>query len=98
MTNQQHAREHAARELARRLTPVTTLKNPDAAAHDFINWMAEHDWRHVPRQPSLANAGTGAPPEAHADELAAVRERLEAVNRTRREAEARAALEGRTDP
>ncbi|GAA4626678.1 hypothetical protein GCM10023196_035910 [Actinoallomurus vinaceus] len=67
--------ERAARELARRLEPVTTLKDPYAFALRFIQDLKAEHWHHIePPPPVIAAAGTGAPPDPHADELDAARQ------------------------
>lgn len=78
--------ERAAAELAKRLEPITTLKDPYAFAIRFIQDLITEHWRHVEPPAPLAHAGTGAPPEAHADELDAVRRRCAEASRARQEA------------
>lgn len=81
MTDQERARERAARELARRLALVAPLKDPRAAADDFMAWLHGEHWRCWPPPPAIVTAaGDGVPAEAHADELDAVRKACETAS------------------
>ena len=73
MTDQELARERAVRELARLLAPVTNLKNPEAAAAKYVDWLYDNDFRHVPRPPVITATTDGVPADKYADDLAAVR-------------------------
>lgn len=71
-----HHGERAARELAKGLdfVPRSILADPYALALRFMQWLADDHWRRIPPPPSVITATrTGAPPEAHADELDAAR-------------------------
>lgn len=48
MTDQEQARENAARELARRLEHVTSLADPLAFARDYWADATAHGWRYIP--------------------------------------------------
>jgi hypothetical protein len=51
MTDQELARDRAIRELARLLKPVTNLKNPEAAAIQFVDWLYANHFRYVAPPP-----------------------------------------------
>lgn len=53
MTDQEQARERATRELARLLAPVTNLKNPEAAAAQFVDWLYANHFRYMPPPPGI---------------------------------------------
>lgn len=59
-----HHGEDAARELAKRLGPVTTLRDPYAAACDFMRWLVANRWRYVPAplDPIQRHTGRADPP------------------------------------
>lgn len=73
MTDQERAKEKAVRELASWLGPVTNLRDPEAGARKFIDWLIGEHWRCIPPPPIVTATGDGVPAEAHADELDAVR-------------------------
>jgi hypothetical protein len=81
-TVQEEAQERAAQELARRVAAVTALRDPLAWARTFIRDMtAAGNWRYVPPALVVALARReGVPPDAHATELAAVREACETAS------------------
>jgi hypothetical protein len=63
VTDQDEAAERAAKELARRLGPVTTLRDPYAAGMDFMAWLQSQHWRCIPPPPNvLAAREAGSPP------------------------------------
>lgn len=74
MTDQERERERAIRELARWLGPVTNLKDPEAAAAKFMDWLIGEHWRCIPPPPVIAATGDGVPADKYATDLAAVRE------------------------
>lgn len=53
MTDQERERERAIRELARLLGPVTTLKDPEAAAAKFMDWLYANNFRWVAPTPGI---------------------------------------------
>lgn len=53
MTDQERAKEQAIRELASWLAPVTNLRDPEAGARKFMDWLQEHYWRHMPPAPGI---------------------------------------------
>jgi hypothetical protein len=57
------AAENAAiRELAARLRPVTTLRDPDHAAADYVAWLRQAGWRPpLPAQPAIPPTGRRDP-------------------------------------
>ena len=78
----QPAVDQAVRELARRLRPVTTLRNVEAFAATFVADMRTEGWRPPLRpRPATRQLGTGVPPTQHADELGAARQAAAAASR-----------------
>jgi hypothetical protein len=59
------AEQHAARELARRLAGVTSLRDVDAAATDYVAWLREQGWRPPLGGPSPLARGRPDPEAAH---------------------------------
>jgi hypothetical protein len=80
MTDQERAKEQAARELACWLGPVTNLRDPEAGATKFMNWLIANGWRYVPRPPVITATGDGVPADKYATDLAAVREACAAAS------------------
>jgi hypothetical protein len=74
MTDQERERERAIRELARLLGPVTNLKDPEAAAARYVDWLIGEHWRWVappsgwkvdPPNPEATARGVDLAREAH---------------------------------
>lgn len=74
MSEQEQARDRATRELARWLAPVTNLKNPEAAAAQFIDWLYANHFRYVAPPPGFTPAAPN--PEAAARGVAEARNLL----------------------
>ena len=56
--------------------PPSLLADAAGFAAAFVRWEIDHDWRCWPRSPLAVEARKqGVAPDAHADELAAVRDR-----------------------
>lgn len=53
MSEQEQARDRAIRELARLLAPVTSLKNPEAAAAQYVDWLYANHFRYIPPPPGI---------------------------------------------
>ena len=51
MTDQERERDRAIRELARLLGPVTNLKDPEAAAARYVDWLIAERWRYIAPPP-----------------------------------------------
>jgi hypothetical protein len=51
VADQDAARDRAVRELACWLGPVTTLRDPEAGARKFMDWLQANHWRYVAPPP-----------------------------------------------
>ena len=106
-TDQDEAAERAIAWLAgeaRKICPPSLLADPVRWATARITELRNEYWRCMPPDPKLTRAvggGGGVPPEAHADELEAVRRRCETasgMHRSRQTTEAAKAAITRKDP
>ena len=53
MTDQERAKEEAVRELTSWLGPVTNLRDPEAGARKFMDWLESRYWRCWPPPPGI---------------------------------------------
>jgi hypothetical protein len=58
----QRATTEAVAELARRLRYPTG--GPEQEAREFVAWLHDHDWRHIPRPLPIVTGHPGDPPSA----------------------------------
>lgn len=83
--DQDEAFDRSCRELERRLRmvcPPSLLADPYAFAAAFKRWEVADGWRCLPKAPRAVEIARqeGAPPEAHASELDAVRAACETAS------------------